>query len=231
MVKKSTVEKWELPEINLDVNDDRYVISIGYNICKEYYVDDDEGREELKKFTRKVKELVVKWINGSHIIKKSNAQEHIQKAKYHADAIRRLKERADAKKLERTVAEQIAHASTSSGHQRSILTQVRLLQYTHIRKCKTAHLAIINNCSFNMHKKFAEFEKNVHKVDMGISFLNDKSGQELILFLSNFLLRENVVDPLNDGTRLYFRLPYDRSSSAKTSDGKELYIIKTCNNG
>ena len=51
------------------------------------------------------------------------------------------------------------------------------------------------------------------------------------LFLSNFLLRENVVDPLNDGTRLYFSLLCDGSSSAKTSDEKELYIVKTCNNG
>ena len=80
-----------------------------------------------------------------------------------------------------------------------------------------------------MYKKFAEFEKNVHKVDMGIGFLNDKSGQELILFLSHFLLRENVVDPLNDGPRLYFSLLYDGSSSVKTFDEKELYIIKTCN--
>ena len=126
MVKKSTVEKWELPEINVDVNDNGDVISIS---CKEYYVDDDEGREELKKFTGKVKELVVKWINGPYVIKKNNAQEHNQKAKY-ADATRRLKESADTKKMELTEAEQIAQISTSSGHQRSILTQVRLLQRT-----------------------------------------------------------------------------------------------------
>ena len=62
-------------------------------------MDDDEGRQELKKFTGKVKELVVKWINGSHIIKKNTAQDHIQKGKYHADSARRLKERADAKKI------------------------------------------------------------------------------------------------------------------------------------
>ena len=55
MVKKSTVEKWELPEINVDVNDDGDVISISCKICKEYYEDDDEGREELKKFTGKVR--------------------------------------------------------------------------------------------------------------------------------------------------------------------------------
>ena len=78
---------------------------------------------------------------------------------------RRLKERADTKKLELTQAEQIAQASTSSVHQRSILTQVRLLQHTqreqYIRKFKTAHFEVINNCSFNMYKKF---EKSLKKM-------------------------------------------------------------------
>ena len=50
--------------------------------------------------------------------------------KYHVDATRRLKERADTKKLELSKAEEIAQASASSSHQRSILTQVRLLQHT-----------------------------------------------------------------------------------------------------
>ena len=61
--------------------------------------------------------------------------------------------------------------------------------------------------------------------------MNDKSGQELILFLPNFLLREDVVNLLNDGTRLYFSHLYDGSSMGKTVDKKELNIIKTCNNG
>ena len=79
MVKKSKLEKCELPEIHVDVNDNGDVVSISCKICKEYYVHDEAGREELEKFTRKVKELVVKWIIGSHIIKKNNSQEYIQK--------------------------------------------------------------------------------------------------------------------------------------------------------
>ena len=60
MLKESgKVEKWELPEISLHVNDDGNVILIMCRIYKEYYAD-YEGREELQKFTRKVKELVVK---------------------------------------------------------------------------------------------------------------------------------------------------------------------------
>ena len=87
MATKSTVEKWELPEINLAVTDNGDAISISCKTCKEYYVDDNEGKEESKKFTGKVIELVVKWIKELHLIEKKNAQEHIQRAKYHADAI------------------------------------------------------------------------------------------------------------------------------------------------
>ena len=60
--------------------------------------------------------------------------------------------------MELTEAEQIAQMSTSSVHQRSILTQVKLLQHTQ-RKFQTAHCAVINNRSSNKYKNFAEFEK------------------------------------------------------------------------
>ena len=92
---KVKLKKGELHKISLNVNEDGDVLIIRCKICKEYYVD-NEGREELKKFTGKVKELVVEWTNRSHIIKINNSQEHIQKTTYHADAIRRMKERADA---------------------------------------------------------------------------------------------------------------------------------------
>ena len=32
-----------LPEVNVDVNDSGDIISIICKICKEYYMDDDEG--------------------------------------------------------------------------------------------------------------------------------------------------------------------------------------------
>ena len=106
MAKKTTVEKWELPEINLDVSDDGDVILVSCKICKGYYVDDDGGREELIKFTGKMKKLIAKWINELNIIKKNNEHEHFQKVKYLIYATRRLKERADTKELESTEVEQ-----------------------------------------------------------------------------------------------------------------------------
>ena len=81
-----------------------------------------------------------------------------------------------------------------------------------------------------MYNKLAMFEKGTHKVNLGSSFLSDKSAREMALYLSSFLLRENVVKPLNEGRKLYFSLLHDGSSSAEINDEKELYIIKTCRN-
>ena len=77
-----------------------------------------------------------------------------------------------------------------------------------------------------MYNKIDLFEKETHKVNLGRSFLSDKSARKMT-YLSNSLLRENVVKPLNEGRKLYFSLLYDGSSSTKINDEKELYIIKT----
>ena len=78
-----------------------------------------------------------------------------------------------------------------------------------------------------MYNKIGLFEKETHKVNLGRSFLSDKSAREMT-YLSNSLLRENFIKPLNEGRKLYFSLLYDGSSSTKINDEKELYIIKTC---
>ena len=51
------------------------------------------------------------------------------------------------------------------------------------------------------YEKFAHFEKEFHKVDLGAGFLNDKSCHEIIIFLSNSTIREDVVKPLNEKKR------------------------------
>ena len=76
--------------------------------------------------------------------------------------------------------------------------------------------------------------KKFHKVDLGVGFLNDKSCHEIIIFLSNSTIRENVVKPLNEKKkkkRKYFSLLCDGSSPATANDEKKLYLIKTCKNG
>ena len=116
----------------------------------------------------------------------------------------------------------------------SILTHVQQLNITHqdqlLKKFQLLHFTISQKFSFRVYNKLALFEKDTHKVNLGSSFLSNKSTRKMALYLSNSLLCENVVKPLNEGRTLYFSLLYDGSSSSKTNDEKELYIMKTWRN-
>lgn len=236
MVKKATVDRWNIPELEAVTNANADVLTIHCKICKEYYSENENGRAVLQKLNGAARSLVSKWIEGSTIIKKNNAQDHTTKANYHLTAARALKDRAEQKSQSQQItdAEKIAAASKVT-QQKSILKHVKELNLHQrdqlLKKFQLAHFTVMHNKSFKTYKNFVNFEKDVHKVDVGNGFLNEKSGQEMSMFLSNSLLRENVVKPLNDGRRKFFSLLYDGSSSAKTNDEKELYVIKTCKNG
>ena len=75
------------------------------------------------------------------------------------------------------------------------------------------------------------FEKEVYKVNVRTGYLNKTAAQEILLFLSKLMITENITEPLNSGDRTYCSLLTDVSSSAKTMDEKELYVIKTCDKG
>ena len=45
------------------------------------------------------------------------------------------------------------------------------------------------------------------------------------------MVGENITEPINSGHITYFSPLTDSSSNTKTKDGKELYVIKTCDKG
>ena len=53
----------------------------------------------------------------------------------------------------------------------------------------------------------------------------------MTIYLSTSLLRDNVVQPLNEKYNLYFSLLCNGSCATKINGKKGLYIIKTCNQG
>ena len=181
-----------------------------------------------------MKSLVNKWIQGTTTIKKNNATDHL-KAQYHVNAVRKLKEKAEQKCDEVNISEAEKLAVEKQPSQSSILTHVRKLTVVQreqlLKKFQLVHFVATKNLSFQMYEHFAKFERDTHKVDVGNAYLTDRSEREMLVHLSRALLQRNVIDPLNTGARLYFSLLYDGSSSAKTNDEKELYVIKTCNKG
>ena len=81
-----------MPEIGIITadNDKEEVKKVFCKICKEFYVDSEEGKAVLEKFTGNIKKVIQNWVSGSDIVKKSNATDHFNKANYHTTAVRIL---------------------------------------------------------------------------------------------------------------------------------------------
>ena len=72
LVRKTTVLRWNIPEIGIITagNDGEEVKKIFCKIFKEFYVDSEERKATLEKFTGNVKKVVQNWISGSEIVGK-----------------------------------------------------------------------------------------------------------------------------------------------------------------
>ena len=225
-LKKCT--SWGFKEFSFEVDERDEVKSISCVVCKEFYTKEPQ---ELEKLKGAVKESTKSWIQGSKTIKKCNAETHL-KSNVHAFAQQRLKF-AKTNATNPTPAEKIAKEKPSS--QSSIVEHVRKANAKQIKeltkKFQLAHFLTVENKSFEFYQSLVRFEKDFHKVDLGTGYLNRQACHEMVIHLSKSLIIENITEPLNEGERLYFSLLFDGSSSAKTMDEKEVYIIKTCDKG
>ena len=142
----------------------------------------------------------------------------------------RLREKTKA-----TSGQQIAATFSSHNQEKMIVEHARILSKTQkeqlIKKFQLVHFLTVNNQSLNFCQDLVCFEKEVYKVNVRTGYLNKTAAQEILLFLSKLMITENITEPLNSGDRTYCSLLTDVSSSAKTMDEKELYVIKTCDKG
>ena len=53
----------------------------------------------------------------------------------------------------------------------------------------------------------------------------------MVKYLALSARQQKITEPLNTDQLHYYSVSYDGSSSAKTMDEKELFLIKTCKNG
>ena len=145
----------------------------------------------------------------------------------HAKTALRLKDQNGG-----TEAEKVAAATTS---------QKTIVQYSQdinksqkralIKKFQLVHFLTVHNMPSHFYQELVHFEKDYHNVQLGSGYLSKDAAQEILQYISNSILEEKVTLPLNSGKRCYFSLLFDGSSSVKTMDEKELYVIKTCANG
>ena len=133
IVKKATALGWNIPEISIIIADnDEEVKKIFCKICKVSYVDCEEGKATLEKFTGNIKKVIQNWVSGSEIVKKDNPTKYVNKANCHATAVRILRQRANEKfKIPLlTEAEKLAFPDRTISSE-NILTHVQQLNITH----------------------------------------------------------------------------------------------------
>ena len=95
-----------------------------------------------------------------------------------------------------------------------------------IKKFRLVHMT--NALSFNMYFTLANFERDIHKVDIGIAYTDCKSGLEILHFLSLSNCMQKITNPLNED-ELMFTLLYSMGQAMqKLINKKELLLIKTC---
>ena len=68
-------------------------------------------------------------------------------------------------------------------------------------------------------------------VNLETGYLSDTAGSGIIRYLSKSIKLDNITNPINDGLIKYYSIMSDGSSSAKTMDEKELFLMKTASTG
>ena len=83
-----------IDEVQVASIEDGEAIQLKCIICSEYYQSDRDSKRALNKSNGVARSLINKWIEGTTTIKKNNASDQL-KARYHVNAVRKLKEKAE----------------------------------------------------------------------------------------------------------------------------------------
>ena len=158
-----------------------------------------------------IKSHTDKFITGTDVIKKSNFSDHVKKSVSYLN-----REWLKINILEHLQVK--PRFDYVNGMNQKLKDQL-------IMRFQLAHFTIIHGTLFKWYSYIANFEKDVHNVDLGNSYLTDTPCHEMLHFLSKSIVKNNIAKPLiNGGTRRYYSVHNDGSSSTKTRDDKELYL-------
>lgn len=240
MVKSKTVKGWGFPCLGYECDESENVLKIFCTICREFYstnaVSDVRGR---------VEDQVDKFVKGTTVVKKNNFSDHLTKSRSHQTAVIRINEKRDLNN-EPSSSSRVAEAAASTSavnntaakepnQQLTILSHIRRLtgkqHETLVKKFQVAHFVAAKGKSFAFYEDLCKFEADVHHVDLGKSYFDKRSGAEMVKYLALSSRKKKITEPLNNNHLHYYSVLSDGSSSAKTMDEKELFLIKTCNSG
>ena len=160
-------------------------------------------------------------MTGTSVVKKNNFSEHLKKSTAHLNAVKGL---SQPNETEAPPPGQKTIVICVKNWNKKVKDQL-------VMKFQLVHFPTIHGEPFKLYQNINKFEKPIHNVDLGQSYLTETSCEEMLFFLSKSIVLENVTKLLNDGTIQYYSAHNDRSSSPKTMDEKELFHYETCSQG
>ena len=242
MPRKTTVDSWGIPCAGYECDSTGNVTLLWCKICREFYL--PQGENAIKKTSSLqgvADDVADTFIRGTKTIKKCNFKDHVAKSLTHKTAVLRLAEKR--KQSENQVSPSPSSSSVFSSitgpsgvpKQATLLTHFQKLNAQHrnqlTKKFQLAHFLAAQGRPFKLYEDFAKFERDIHKVDLGSSYTSDTSAAEIVRYLSKSNLIKNIREPVNSNAVKYYSVMNDGSSSAKTMDEKELFLMKTAAEG
>jgi hypothetical protein len=94
-----------------------------------------------------------------------------------------------------------------------------------------AHYTAVNAKSYRFYESLAKFSKETLSVNVGNGYLNNKAAVEMVSFLNKSIRVKSITEPINSGEIRYYSVFNDGSSSAKTMNEKELFLMKSAPTG
>ena len=232
MPSKKTVDNWGFPCLGYNIGDNGEVTLIWCKTCREFFHYENKNAVHVKGIAAIGSETFIK---GTATVKKNNFADHVKKSQTHATAVLRLAE--DEKLSQCTSANACSTLGTASGapKQSTLLPYLQKLSARQrlqlTNKFQLAHFLIGKNKSFKFYGEMLSFEKSVHHVDLGSSYNSDRAAKEIVSYISKSIVMTEITEPLNNNAINYYSILNDGSSSAKTTDEKEIFLIKTAAKG
>ena len=139
---------------------------------------------------------------GTSTVKKVNFADHVASSRTHRTASLRLSEANETSGLSSI------KVSTSGSKQTTISSHLNKMsehEYKQLtKKFQLVHMTNVNALSFNMYSTLVNFEHDVHKVDIGTTYTDRKSGTEILRFLSLSNHMQKITKLLNEDELMYY---------------------------
>ena len=194
-VKKKTVDSWGIECLKYEVGEDgQTVVKMHCGVCRDYYT--NRRNMATTSVRGAVLTLADKWITGTENIKKSNAFDHISKSALHKTASYALRKKENTQ----SHSESDSSASCASN---ILPRQATLPELTAkitaaqkeqlIMKFQLVHFLTTKCKPLEDYVSIANFEKNVHHVNIGSGYLTNNAANSMVKFLAKHIRQEEII--------------------------------------